>query len=189
MPYLLLIRHSVSRQVPGTSAHTWELTEEGRARCLRLAEWLRPYQPAVVVNSAEPKAVQTGDILARTLGLPLETEAGLGEHRRATAPYFDTLEAFEDAVRRLLANPDDMVFGEETGTQARERFEAALNTALARYTGQTVALVTHGTVMTLFLARAAGVEPFAFWKALGMPAYVALSLPEYEIIEGMNVVL
>jgi hypothetical protein len=41
--------------------------------------------------------------------------------------------------------------------------------------------------MTLLLARVAGVEPFAFWQNLGMPAFVALALPDYRVIEMANI--
>ncbi len=42
-------------------------------------------------------------------------------------------------------------------------------------------VVAHGTVITLFVARRAGLEPFPFWKRLGLPAFVALSLPDYAV--------
>jgi hypothetical protein len=39
----------------------------------------------------------------------------------------------------------------------------------------------HGTVMTLFVAEVAGVEPFAFWKRQEMPFAVTLTLPELAL--------
>ncbi|MGH9203207.1 MAG: phosphoglycerate mutase family protein [Vicinamibacterales bacterium] len=47
---------------------------------------------------------------------------------------------------------------------------------------ETVAIVTHGTVMALYVARAAALDPFPLWKRLGTPAFVVLSLPERRIL-------
>jgi broad specificity phosphatase PhoE len=42
-------------------------------------------------------------------------------------------------------------------------------------------VVSHGTVVALFVAAATGVEPYAFWNRLGLPSFVVLSLPGLEI--------
>ena len=186
MPDLILVRHSISRQQPEVSSHTWELTAEGRARCTPLAERLRSYQPAVIVTSGEPKTIQTGEAIGQLLGLPVETERGLGEHKRDHAPYFDSPDEFRATIHQLLAQPDKLIYGEDTGDEARTRFQTAVNRLLANHKGKTVIAVTHGTVMALFLAHVAAVEPVEFWQTLGMPAYVVLRLPDYEVVEIVN---
>ncbi len=185
-PHLILIRHSISQQDARVSAHHWSLTEEGRARCAALAERIQPYQPAVIVSSAEPKAVQTAEAVAGILGLPHKTETGLHEQLRESEPYRTQTE-FEARIRRLLENPSQLVFGEETGDAAYLRFQAAIDAILRRHPNQNVTAVTHGTVLSLFLARVAQIEPVAFWQKLGMPAFVALSLPDYRVIENTNI--
>ena len=37
--------------------------------------------------------------------------------------------------------------------------------------------------MSLFAAQHAGIAPLPFWKRLGMPAIVVLSLPELRLLE------
>jgi broad specificity phosphatase PhoE len=185
---LILIRHSISRQDAQVSAHHWSLTEEGRARCTTLAQRIQPYQPAVLVSSEEPKAVQTAQIVADILKLPHEIEVGLHEQRRETEP-FHTQAEFEARIRKLLENPSQLVYGEETGDAAYQRFQAAIDSILSRYPNQTVAAVTHGTVLSLFLARVAHIEPVSFWQNLGMPAYVVLSLPDYRVVEIASTVV
>jgi broad specificity phosphatase PhoE len=186
MPVLILVRHSISRQQPGVSAHEWELTDEGRARCKVLAERLKVYQPEIIITSPEPKAQQTAKILAAELGKRLEVEADLQEHRRATATYFADIREFEAKVHEMLTKPDELIFGEETGTAAYNRFRRAIESILARHPARNVAAVTHGTVMSLFVAQVAGINPINFWQDLGMPAYVALSLSDFQIIETEN---
>ena len=184
---LILVRHSISRQDPTVSAHQWTLTEEGLARCELLARHLQAHQPSVIVSSEEPKAVQTAQAVADRLRLPHHTEHDLHEHRRTSAPY-GTQAEFEARIRRLLEHPDQLVFGDETGGAACDRFQAAIEKLLAHHPQQTLAAVTHGTVMTLFLARVAGVDAFSFWQKLGMPAYVVLSLPDYALLKIVAVV-
>lgn len=186
MPNLILVRHSISRQQPKVSSHEWELTDEGRARCKILAERLKKYQPEIIVTSPEPKAHQTATAIAAALELPLETEADLQEHRRATATYFANEAEFRAKIHELLSKPDELIYGDETGTAAYERFRSAIESALVSYPSKNVAAVTHGTVMSLFVAQVAKIDPINFWQNLGMPAYVVLSLPDYQIVEIEN---
>lgn len=189
MQTLILVRHSVVKQQRDESSHTWELTAEGRTRCITLAQQIQIYQPQVIVTSAEPKAIQTGQVVAQQLHLPVETEPDLGEHRRATAPYFDSEAEFKAHIRKLLTQPDKLVFGEETGTQACTRFCSAIETILKRHVGKNIAAVTHGTVMALFVAQVTGIDPVSFWESLAMPAYVVLELPQYRIIKTVSSII
>ena len=63
--------------------------------------------------------------------------------------------------------------GEETADGAFERFAAAVRNILDKARGEDIAAVTHGTVLTLFVARHnAHVAPFDLWASLGLPSYV-----------------
>ncbi len=42
-------------------------------------------------------------------------------------------------------------------------------------------VVTHGTVMTLYAAGVAGVEPKRLWRRLGTPSFVVLGLPDPHV--------
>lgn len=184
MPTLILVRHSIPAIDPARSADQWSLSAEGRQRCAPLADRLAQHHPGVIVTSVEPKAVETARLVAERLGLPLEVAEGLHEHDRRGVP-FESRAAFEAAVARFFAEPARLVFGNETADGAHARFAAAVAVVLARHPGENVAVVTHGTVMTLFVARANRLEPFAFWRQLGLPALVVLSRPGFE---GLHVV-
>lgn len=181
MPHLLLVKHSLPDIDPGVAAHHWRLADEGRRRCTALAELLSAYHPTVVVSSTEPKAAETAAIVAANLSIPLETEADLHEHDRSNVAHLSQ-EAFQHAVARLFAQPGELVFGNETAAQAQRRFEGAIDRLLARHPGKTVAVVTHGTVISLFVAaRCSGVDGYALWKQLGLPACVILALPDFAL--------
>jgi broad specificity phosphatase PhoE len=179
---LILIRHSQSQPEPERPASQWPLTKEGRRRCRTLAERLAANAPDVIVASRERKASATGALVAARLGRPFVVADGLYEHQREHVGWLPNQE-FEQAVGAFFARPNDLVFGEETAGQAGARFDAAVRDVLAARPGQIVAIVSHGTVMTLFVAQHAGVAPLPFWKRLGMPAIVVMSLPDLGLLE------
>lgn len=178
---LVLVRHSVPEVVHGVPAHRWTLSGEGRACAAALAERLTAYRPACVASSVEPKAIATAEIIAHRLTVPVEVVAGLHEHERSRTPFMDR-DHFEAAVARFFAAPEELILGDETAAQARQRFTRAVNEVIARQAAGDILIVTHGTVMTLFIAAASGVDPFPFWRELGMPCFVALSLPDLQVV-------
>ena len=114
--------------------------------------------------SNEPKAIETAQILAHALKAPLRVADGLEEHHRSSVPYFPTQDEFERAIQQFFHNPQQHVLGEETAQQALRRFTAAINRIIATDTADTAIVVTHGTVMTLYMASVSGVEPMCFWR-------------------------
>jgi broad specificity phosphatase PhoE len=181
-PRLILIRHSQSQADPERPAGQWPLTEEGRRRCGPLAERLAAYAPDVIVTSHERKAIETGNLVAARLKLPFSSADGLHEHQREHVGWLPN-PAFEQAIAAFFARPDELVFGEETAAQACARFEAAVWSIVDAHPDQTIALVTHGTVMSLFVAAHARLAALPFWQSLGMPAIVVLSLPDLGLLE------
>lgn len=174
MRYLILAKHAapaIQRDVP---ASQWQLSAAGRVGAERLADALAAYDPALIVTSTEPKARETGEIVASRLDRPVEVADGLHEHARREAGWLGPAE-FQRAVAALFAAPDRLVFGEETASQARERFARAVHDVLERHAAGNLVIVAHGTVISLFVASRAGGDPFLLWQRLGLPSYVALA--------------
>ena len=96
---------------------------------------------------------------------------------------------FESAVAELFARPEELVFGDETATQALTRFREAVDRFLETHPDENVVLISHGRVITLLVADYAGVDPFPFWRRLGLPSFVVVSLPERKILEVVESVL
>jgi broad specificity phosphatase PhoE len=95
---------------------------------------------------------------------------------------------FEAAVASVFRSPDELVLGSETADQAHRRFSESVERAMCSRAGGNVVVFTHGTVITLLVSRATGVDPYPFWQKLGMPAICVLSWPEMEILELVPVV-
>ncbi|MEW5988639.1 MAG: histidine phosphatase family protein [Chloroflexota bacterium] len=169
---MILVRHSLPEIDPNRPACTWRLSAEGRRRCRDLAAELAWWRPEVIVTSVEPKAVETGQIVAGVLQLPWRTAAGLHEHERPDTPFYANRQEFEEKVAEFFARPDELVLGVETARQALNRFRQAVAAVLEQHLGQKVAIVTHGTVMSLLVAERAGLDAFAFWRVLGLPEIV-----------------
>lgn len=184
---LLLVRHSVVEPVAGVPAAQWQLSANGRIRCHLFAEQLRPYARTRLISSMEPKAAETGRLLADALGIPWQTAIGLHEHERQTTPYIADAAAFQATVARFFAQPEQLVLGEETAVQASTRFATAVATAIQAAPSENNLIVTHGTVMTLFVcAHNPHLTPFTFWQQLTMPYAVALSLPHFQLLATLS---
>jgi broad specificity phosphatase PhoE len=180
---LILVRHSAPEMVAGVPASQWRLSEEGRLRCQKLAERLAAYGLATIVTSTEPKAVETGQIVAEVLDLPFEIAPGLHEHERGVVRNLGSREEFQAQVARLFERPAELVLGYETADQAHARFFGAVAHVVEEHPAGNLAVATHGTVMTLFIARANGLDAVPFWKRLGLPSFVVLTLPSFSLVE------
>jgi len=189
MRKLILVRHSLPDIVPELPANQWRLSREGRGRCKILAARLAGHKPCLIVTSLEPKALETGQLVASMLELPQTAAAGLHEHVRQSVSYCADEAQFQASVVRMLEQPGQPVFGDETGDQAHQRFSQAIASVIEHYPQGNLAVVTHGTVLSLFVSRAVGIEPVPLWKRLGLPSFVALGLPHcglLEIVESVS---
>jgi broad specificity phosphatase PhoE len=168
-------------------ANMWPISDEGRVAAERLADRLANYSPDLVFSSDEPKAVATAKPISDRLGNDVAIVPGFREHDRRGGRWMST-ETFRDKVHRFFDNPSDLVFGHESADDAYSRFRDALKASLEMYSFENAVVVAHGTVITLYVSRLAGVEPFAFWERLGLPSYVVMSWPENRLLEVVDAV-
>ena len=180
MRRLVLVKHSMPEMEPDKPASAWKLGEVGRCRSKLLASKLKEYSPDVIWSSREPKAIETAEIVAKGFGVPVELADGLEEHHRDNVPFLSSKDEFEQAIERFFLRPDELVLGTETAEQACDRFAAAIDEVIDAGQADSI-VVTHGTVMTLYLASVAGVRRMDFWRKLGLPSYVALGVPDMRI--------
>jgi len=186
--HLILIKHSAPVVAIDLPPAQWVLATPGRIRCAALAQQLAGYDIAAIAASDEPKARETAELLAKGLAFPgpLYLDHELHEHERSAADFYPAQGNLERAVRALFARPNALVFGQETASAARTRFTAAVRRHLTATPSGDLAVVAHGTVITLFVAAHATIKPFAFWQRLGLPSFVVLALPELRLIETVT---
>jgi broad specificity phosphatase PhoE len=180
---VFLIRHANPTPQRDVPARDWRLSEKGVLRARELASRLPLSRVRALHSSKEPKARETADEIARVWERPVYTVSDLHEHDRRHEPIH-TPEEFDRRVRALFEQPAAIVFGAESADTARRRFTAAVMRLVLSEPGD-VAVVTHGTVLALFVATATGQDPYALWKRLEMPCAVTLALPELTL-EGVT---
>ena len=169
---LILIRHAMPHVDADVPPHRWQLGAEGRAAATALRTAVP--DPAYLVASDEPKAVETMRELAGHRDIPMDQ--GFAEVRRRK--FWTTDEEYRDLARSYLDGVEHPAW---EGHQAVvDRFDAALarNAARAAEVGRALVIGTHGMAMTLWLASRKLIDTTntAFWEALRFPDLVDVNL-------------
>ena len=181
MSKLILVKHAAPEVVPDVSSEQWRLSEHGRASCAALGDALRAHQPSVIISSEEPKAQETAELVAQHLGVPWKSAPGLHEHDRRGVPHMRSGE-FISHVELMLRKRDERVLGHESADEALRRFRNALRDVLSNHPDETIAVVSHGTVIALYVAEhTEDHTTFELWRKLGLPSFVVLSRPELRV--------
>lgn len=181
MPRTLhLIKHGQPGVIPGVPAHEWPLAVGALDGLPALISKLIP-RPEIIISSEEPKAKATAQGLAVALKVPLRPMLGLHEQLRYTAPWHANPADFELDIQRFFTHPDAVVSGEESATDARTRFANAVNAVMLANPQENVAVVAHGTVISLLVAHFNAVDVVAFWKSLRLLDAVTLAWPSLRL--------
>lgn len=122
---IVVARHAEAEYETESVDGAASLTLDGRAQARMLGESIRNRRVAAIVTSSTAPAVQTAEIVAAQLGVPVGVRAGLDVGRA-------DIETSADVVRRVRDELRDLV---------------------DLYRGETVLVVTHGAVMSLALPR------------------------------------
>ena len=170
----VLVRHGmpeVDSQVPSAE---WRLSAQGRQDALALSERLRDFSFSRVLSSPEPKALDTANVIAEALHLPVKVDGAFAEHARRSVGFLPAIE-FQQGISRLFSVPDELVFGSETADAAHERFAGAIGRQLSRDGEADGIVVSHGTVISLFISRMVACDPFVLWKEFEMSTAIVLT--------------
>src|SRR3954451_3317606 len=147
---LIVARHGEAEyETPEMNATGGSLTTLGRGQARGLGERLLPQRVAAVVCSDLSRAVQTAEIAAAVLGLPVRVRERLQEFPAGDylgRPYDHT---FFDAMVSSWMRGDLAagVPGGESGRQTADRVLAVLDDLADEYRGETVLVVSHGGVI------------------------------------------
>lgn len=190
MSKLILVKHASPEVVAEMPPEQWRLSEKGRASCAPLAQALRALAPSVVIASEELKAQETGELVAKELSVPFHTAPNLYEHDRSNVPHLRSGE-FISLMELLFRKPSQLVLGKETAAGALKRFRNALDDVVDQHGGEdkTIAVVSHGTVIALLLEQVSDRRGFDIWRAMKLPSYAVLRLPDLSIIQIREAVL
>lgn len=158
MTTIYLVRHGQSvknekSEVQGTAMdETNVLTSKGITQIEATAELLKDIHFDAQYSSPLPRARQSGEILARILGLTSVEEADLQEKKKGTIPpmqIIDHLKAYGDWNAKTEEERWDarLVPDEESMGDVYARASSALIKIAARHPSRTVLCTTHGGLM------------------------------------------
>lgn len=137
--------------------HGGSLTPLGRTEARGLGERLRGERVAGIVCSELSRAVQTAEIAAGVLGLPVRVRENLQEFAigdLAGRPWDESL--FDPTVASWLTGDLAPGFsGGETGQEIVGRVLAVLDDVADQFRGETLLVVTHGGVLLALWGRIA----------------------------------
>jgi broad specificity phosphatase PhoE len=151
---IILVRHgrthsNLETVYAGRNAEP--LTAEGAAEAERLAPSLAGRSIGAIFASPVPRAVQTAEILASPLDLPVSTEPGLTEIRMGPWKGLtekEVEERFPEAFRLWLTMPSRVALeGRETLAEVQARSLAAMGRILSDGGPPVVLAVTHVAVI------------------------------------------
>ena len=174
---LYLIRHAHSQRT-ALPAETWALSDLGRQQAQRLAALPFWQDVQIICSSWEPKALQTAQIVAERHNLPVEPVFDLRELRRPN----DLVADYESTVREVLENPFKSVGGWEPAGEAQTRIMTAIERLLMLHEDKTLAVISHGLVLTLYLSYLTDTRPtLDLWHGLPFASAVQID-PEARTI-------
>lgn len=193
---LILVRHARPLLRSGHPASRWVIDPEALPEVDAFAHALASFLPRVsagdegnaVVASHEPKALATARELARVWGRRFSQGSGLEEHHRGALPIVDDF-TWRATVGRVFSSPETTVLGDETGTEALRRFTTGVEAVMAgaKSRGETLAtIVSHATVITLFLAASNQLDSIEFWASLRMPEALLVRWSDRHLVARLG---
>lgn len=167
MTRLVLVRHAQSVPSGDLAPTDWPLTETGRAQAVALAPTLAELGVEALVSSPYRRAIDTLAPFAETASLAIAVDRDLRE--RELGGWIEKAEDVEAAIARTHADPDFTLKGGESARVSLARFEAALRRVAEAQGGRTIAVGSHGGILSYLIARQGRPLPPCFWRAIRSP--------------------
>ncbi|MCC7363980.1 MAG: histidine phosphatase family protein [Dehalococcoidia bacterium] len=159
---IILVRHglpAIDRAVP---SEAWQLDPAGLGDISRMVEALPVPLERQVFHSPLPKAAATASVFSVVRGLQLVADERLREADHDGGWIDDYA-----AVARAYVSGEPLA-GWEPQADVVRRMSEAIDEATGTREG-TVAFVTHGLAMSLFLASRTHFDAAEFWAGLSLP--------------------
>lgn len=152
MTTIYLIRHATyadpSGMLPGRSPG-YPLSDKGRKEAKLLADYFVTKHVAAIISSPLERTMETAQIIAGALHLPVMKDDRLLEVR---SPFEGSTMASVDALGPKVYSQKYYDLGMEPLEDQFRRMDECIRGAVQRYTGREVILVSHGDpIMTIFM--------------------------------------
>ncbi len=184
MPIACYITHPQVQIDANVPVPEWGLSDIGRARAIAMLD--QPWIGSIrrIVSSAERKAIETAEILARHLGRTVEVRERMHENDRSATGFLAPPE-FEAVADQFFANPHKSIRGWERAIDAQQRIVSEVKAVLGAADSGDIAFVGHGGVGTLLLLSLIGSE---ISRDADQPAgggnYFAYDIGAHRVVHG-----
>jgi len=137
---------------PDIPVSSWGLNHAGKTRVSKLVDagWLKGVSN--VVSSAEIKAIETANPIARALGIQIDIRPAMHENDRSSTGYLPA-EEFEMVANKFFAKPNDSIHGWEKAVDAQKRIVSQTEEVLKNTRSGNLLIVGHGAVGTLLFCH------------------------------------
>lgn len=152
MTTVYFVRHAQSPWVPHREAER-PLSESGERAADRVAEQLSDVQFDAILSSPYERATQTARPLAERRDMDLRVVDGFRERTLTDGPAEEYDETFQSAIDAVFSDWSFAFPDAESNDEARARGVAAVEGVLNEYAEQTVAVATHGQLLTVTLSH------------------------------------
>ncbi len=146
MTTVYFIRHAQSDRFTQDD-RTRPLTAEGLSDTIKITEALSDKGITHIISSPYKRTIQTVTNLSEKLGLSIETDEGLRE--RNAGKWHG--ENFKDFIKAQWEDFDYHILDGECLKDVQSRNIKALRHYLDRYSGETIAIATHGTALSTII--------------------------------------
>lgn len=146
---LYLVRHGeteLNRDGKARGRADALLDDTGERQIERTAKWLQDKGIRAVVCSPVPRALESGQFIAQTLGVPFEADDRLASLDVGQMTGEDSGDASEQ-IEQYEENPDQPMPGGESFNQFHQRVQQAIF-GLVQSAQQPIAVVTHDSVIS-----------------------------------------
>ena len=146
MTTVYFIRHAQSDRFVHDD-RTRPLTAEGMEDTKKITEVLRDVGIQHIISSPYNRTIQTVTDLSEKLGVPIETDEDFRE-RNAGAWHGEN---FLEFIHNQWENFSYHILDGECLADVQKRNISALNRWLKKYSGETIAVATHGTALSTII--------------------------------------
>lgn len=154
------------------------LTTKGQEQAFELAQFFEDKSIDKIVSSPFKRAIQSIEPLANNRSINIEIDDNLSE-RILSSNHMDN---WQECLERTFQDLDLSFPGGESSNDAMKRANLALDNAL-KHSETSIAIVTHGNLMSLLSKTFDEQIGFSDWKALTNPDVYRITLGDQPIIE------
>jgi broad specificity phosphatase PhoE len=172
----IFFRHALTVIDETQPADKWVISEKGiKDACKKISSGCFD-DVDLIISSSEKKAIQTAYYLSERIEKEIILNPNFRELDRGHK-FIETKEDYETMVWRTFNKPMESSFGWETARDALTRFKRGLERLENTYTNKKIFLVSHGIVLTLFIAdyyNWNSNKMFEYWKELSFCEAITL---------------